>query len=82
MMTTLRQKWIKEFIQQIRELRGQQKQARYMILRLYARKFGAAPEKVVDFIQSITDLEKLDELDDQLMMAETAEELHSLWQLS
>ena len=73
-MTTMTQKWRLEG-----RLEGRVEEKRHLILRAYQRKFGLAPLNIVDFVQRVSDLNRLDEMFDQAIMAESADELHALW---
>lgn len=67
------EKGIQQGIQQ-----GKQQRTQELILRLLRQKFGRVPEVVVQKVQVIDDLDILEELFDEALMADTLAEIKSL----
>ena len=61
--------------QQIGEQIGQQRGKQEMLLRLWRRKFGVVPAGVIQQLQAINDPALLDEIGDQLIMAQSLEQI-------
>ena len=69
----IEQKGIEKGIQQ-----GKQQRTQELILRLLRKKFGRVPEVVVQKVQVIDDVDILEQLFDEALMADTLAEIKSL----